>query len=186
MNGFTKASEIPIGTSTRIEDLELLLTQQDQRIAELEEENESLRESDAPARPKRLSSDVLKDSERLILMMRINDLAIANEALEIELRKSVRNAEENIINLFSIVAKLKTEKPMSPGKTDTQRVQKLIRYMNARADHKASFETLRGYFQIKTNQLTALIRAADKLDPGRFTIKVDLHDKRKRWLMVKR
>jgi hypothetical protein len=113
VSGFIKASDLPIGTTTRIEDLELLLNQKDARIAELEAENETLRETDAPARPQRPSSEVLKDSERLILLCRINDLTVANLVLEGELRKSMKTAEENIGILFSLVAKLKpTTQPL--------------------------------------------------------------------------
>jgi hypothetical protein len=121
VDGFTKASEIPIGTSTRIEDLELLLTQQDIRIAELEAENETLREADAPARPKRLSSDILKDTDRLILLARINDLTIANEALELEIRKIVDHHGDQLEILFSAVHKLKSEivtGPIQPKQRD--------------------------------------------------------------------
>ena len=73
-----------------------------------------------------------------------------------------------------------------PGKTDTLRVQKLIKYMKDRPDHKASFATLRGVLQVDAPKLRAVIKAADKLDPGRFEVRDDEHDKRKSWLFAKR
>ena len=73
-----------------------------------------------------------------------------------------------------------------PGKTDTLRVQKLIKYMKDRPDHKASFAKLRGVLQVDAPKLRAVIKAADKLDPGRFEVRDDEHDKRKSWLFAKR
>jgi hypothetical protein len=73
-----------------------------------------------------------------------------------------------------------------PGQTDTARVQRLIKYMKARPDHRATFATLRGVLQVDASKLRAVIKAADKLDPGRFEVKDDEHDKRKSWLFAKR
>ena len=106
-----------------------------------------------------------------------------------EITKDIADIREYFPKLISsdrqrISALEKPEK--SPGKRNTERVQKLIRYMNARPDHKASFETLKGHFQIKDNQLNAIIVAANQLDPDRFIIIKDEHDGRKRWLVVRK
>ena len=97
----------------------------------------------------------------------------------------IASYDEALAKLNQRLAKL--EKPdHEPGKTDTARVQKLIKYMKDRPDHKASFATLRGVLQVDAPKLRAVIKAVDKLDPGRFEVKDDPHDRRKSWLFAKR
>ena len=199
MDGFIKASELGPGLSQEEE--------HQAQIKYLLDINLKLNEA-LDAKPQESGSMKPQEKESLVIIidelqtrMKLCEQTIAKQESTIkDLKKEASEATQAIVEIrehfpamiVDVKKRVKevadsiipSEKPT--GKTDTQRVQKLIRYMNARVDRKASFETLRGYFQIKTNQLTALIRAADKLDPGRFTIKVDPHDKRKRWLMIKR
>jgi hypothetical protein len=97
---FCRASELLHSTSL-IEELEQRVKDQDAIIAEQQELIDRL--SVAP-RLDRTPSDALKDSERLILLARINDLTIANNALEIELRGEVRALEASLDEVNSILA----------------------------------------------------------------------------------
>ena len=207
MDGFVKASELSSPGLSQEEEHQAQLDYLYSIIALKDKAIESRPEQSSPMKP--------EDKQALVIVIdelqtgltlckqtivkqdqtiekqgiRLNDLEKENKELgkEVyELREmAVLMIKDACKRITTIEEKAKAQQT-SPGKTDTQRVQKLVRYMNARADHKASFETLRGYFQIKTNQLTALIRAADKLDPGRFIIKADPRDRRKRWLMAKK
>ena len=98
---FCRASELhgsPVGS---IEELELHIKDQDAIIAEQQELIDEL--SKAP-RLARTPSDALKDSERLILLARINDLTIANNALELELKQSVKALQERLDEVNSTLA----------------------------------------------------------------------------------
>jgi hypothetical protein len=180
MDDFVSAVELEVKPFDRVAELENHIREQDIIISE---QQQLIEELQSAPRPARLPSESLKDSERLILLARINDLTISNNAQEIELRKQIDVLTQNQDIIFGVLKKLKKRQP---GKTDTERVQKLIYYMNARPDHKAAFETLKGHFKIKDNQLNSIINAANELDPGRFSIKKDDHDKRRRWLIAKR
>jgi hypothetical protein len=83
---FCRASELPLSIDGSIEELEQRIKDQDAVIAEQQELIDEL--SIAP-RLARTPSDALKDSERLILLARINDLTIANNALEFEVRQAL-------------------------------------------------------------------------------------------------
>jgi hypothetical protein len=160
-------------------------------------DNEALREQCNS--PRLSKGEGIKPEEKQALIKIINDILNTNIELQTSNKKlqtssdaqsilikdlSVRleNAEKNIENLFPLVAKMNKKQP---GKTDTERMQKLIRYMNLRPDHKSSFDSLKGFLQIKDNQLNATIKAINKMYPARYLIKKDEHDKRKRWLIAR-
>ena len=98
---FCRASELPRSPIGSIEELERRIRDQDAIIAEQQELIDEL--SRAP-RLARTPSDALKDSERLILLARINDLTIANNALEFELRQSVKALQERLDEVNSTLA----------------------------------------------------------------------------------
>ncbi len=89
-------------------------------------------------------------------------------------------AENQYIHL-QIIKKMR-EKPV--GKTESNRVEKILRYMEARPDHKASFETLRGYLNVDKARLNETIKTLLKQHPGRFNIVHAPDDKRKRVLIM--
>ena len=99
------------------------------------------------------------------------------------LKERITNHSARIVALEIDLDKLLSK---DPGKTDTLRVQKLIKYMKDRPDRKASFATLRGVLQVDAPKLRAVIKAADMLDPGRFEVRDDERDRRKSWLFAKR
>ena len=87
---FCRASELPRSPGGSIEELEQQIKDQDAVIAEQQEQIDKL--SRAP-RLARTPSDALKESERLILLARINDLTIANNALEFEVRQDIERLQ---------------------------------------------------------------------------------------------
>jgi DNA repair exonuclease SbcCD ATPase subunit len=63
----------------------------------------------------------------------------------------------------------KLESP-GPRKTELSRASKIERYLKERPDHRASFETLKGYLQIDNVRLNETIKTLMKGQPGRYTI----------------
>ena len=113
---------------------------------------------------------------------KVDDRYILREEFD-ALKDRMANQSARIVALEMDLDKLQAKEP---GKTEIARVQRLIKYMVARADHKATFETLRGVLQVTPIQLRAVIKSANDLDPGRFEVRDDEHDKRKSWLFAKR
>ena len=98
---FCRASELVRSPAVSIEELEQRIQDQDAIIVEQQELIDEL--SRAP-RLARTLSEALKDSERLILLARINDLTIANNALEFELKQSVRALQDRLDDVNATLA----------------------------------------------------------------------------------
>lgn len=98
---FCRASELPKTLISSIDELERRIKDQDAIIAEQQELIDEL--SRAP-RLARMPSEALKDSERLILLARINDLTIANNALEFELKQSVKVLQDRLDEVNATLA----------------------------------------------------------------------------------
>lgn len=98
---FCRASELPKSPTGSIEELEQRIRDQDAILAE---QQELIDELSRVPRLARTPSEALKDSERLILLARINDLTIANNALEFELKQSVRALQERLDEVNSTLA----------------------------------------------------------------------------------
>lgn len=75
-------------------------------------------------------------------------------------------------------------KEKKPGKTELSRAEKIERYMAARPDHKATFETLRGHLGIDKDRLNEAIKTLMASSPGRYGIARATGDKRKRTLVM--
>jgi hypothetical protein len=71
----------------------------------------------------------------------------------------------------------------APGKKSTGRVQKIIRYMNARLDHKADLETLRGHLGVNMVVFSQTLTALDALCPNRYKLEFIPGQKRKKRLV---
>jgi hypothetical protein len=71
-----------------------------------------------------------------------------------------------------------------PGKTDLSRAEKIERYLAARPDHKATFETLKGHLGIDKVLLNQAVKALMASSPGRYGITLTPGDKRKRTLIM--
>ncbi len=71
-----------------------------------------------------------------------------------------------------------------PGKTETSRAEKITRYLEARPDHKATYETLKGMLQVDNVLLSQAIKTLMESSPGRYGITKAPGDKRKRTLIM--
>ena len=69
-----------------------------------------------------------------------------------------------------LIHELKEKAKRSPGKTELSRAEKIERYLAARPDHKATFETLRGHLGIDKDLLNDAIKALMASSPGRYGI----------------
>jgi TolA-binding protein len=83
-----------------------------------------------------------------------------------------------------LIHELKEKAKRSPGKTELSRAEKIERYLAARPDHKATFETLRGLLGIDKDLLNDAIKALMASSPGRYGIARATGDKRKRTLVM--
>ena len=83
-----------------------------------------------------------------------------------------------------LIHELKERVKRSPGKTELSRAEKIERYLAARPDHKATFETLRGHLGIDKDLLNDAIKTLMSSSPGRYGIARATGDKRKRTLVM--
>ena len=84
-----------------------------------------------------------------------------------------------------LIHELKEKAKRSPGKTELSRAEKIEKYLAARPDHKATFETLKGYLQLDNVRLNEAITTLMSTHPGRYSIqKAKTGDKRKKVLIM--
>jgi TolA-binding protein len=83
-----------------------------------------------------------------------------------------------------LIRELREKAKRSPGKTELSRAEKIGKYLAARPDHKAAFETLRGHLGIDKDLLNDAIKALMASSPGRYGIARGTGDKRKRALIM--
>ena len=83
-----------------------------------------------------------------------------------------------------LIHELKEKAKRSPGKTELSRAEKIEKYLAARPDHKATFETLRGHLGIDKDLLNDAIKTLMTSSPGRYGIASATGDKRKRALIM--
>ncbi len=111
------------------------------------------------------------------------------QAREIEALKSILRAmqkdldslAENDLNQLRLINDLRHK---SPGKMEISRAEKIAKYLEARPDHKASFETLKGYLGADKDLLKRAIKTLMASSPGRYGIVRASGDKRKRTLVM--
>ena len=100
------------------------------------------------------------------------------------LEATARHQEENLLIQLRLIHELKEKAKRSPGKTELSRAEKIEKYLAARPDHKATFETLRGHLGINKARLNEAIKALMASSPGRYAIARAPGDKRKRTLVM--
>ena len=84
-----------------------------------------------------------------------------------------------------LIHELKEKAKRIPGKTELSRAEKIERYLAARPDHRAAFETLKGYLQLDNVRLNEAIKTLLSTHPGRYSIqKAKTGDKRKKILIM--
>ena len=92
---------------------------------------------------------------------------------------------DNQLIQLRLIHELKERVKKSPGKTELSRAEKIERYLAARPDHKATFETLKGYLQLDNVRLNEAIKTLLSTHPGRYSIqKAKTGDKRKKILIM--
>ena len=92
------------------------------------------------------------------------------------LEATARHQEENLLIQLRLIHELKTE---------LSRAEKIEKYLAARPDHKATFETLKGYLQLDNVRLNEAITTLMSTHPGRYSIqKATTGDKRKKILIM--
>jgi hypothetical protein len=89
-------------------------------------------------------------------------------------------AKERHIIFFGLQCREATKK--GPGKTEISRAEKIERYLTLRPEHRATFETLKGYLGIDNDLLGIAIKFL--LPSGRYAIIKTPGDKRKRTLVM--
>ena len=113
----------------------------------------------------------------------INSLRTRTTSLESTLDLEITRVCVDIAYDRKRLAKL--EHPTKePGKTETARAEKIERYLAARPDHKATFETLKGHLGVDKFALNDAIKTLMEASPGRFGITRTPGDKRKRALIM--
>ena len=84
-----------------------------------------------------------------------------------------------------LIHEIKEKAKRNPGKTELSRAEKIEKYLAARPDHKATFETLKGYLQLDNVRLNEAITTLMSTHPGRYSIqKAKTGDKRKKILIM--
>jgi len=84
-----------------------------------------------------------------------------------------------------LIHELKEKARKEPGKTELSRAEKIERYLAARPDHKATFETLKGHLQLNNVRLNEAITTLIEAHPGSYSIqKAKTGDKRKKILIL--
>ena len=81
-----------------------------------------------------------------------------------------------------LIHELKEKVKRSPGKTELSRAEKIERYLAARPDHKATYETLKGHLGIDNDLLGIAIKSL--LPSGNYAIIKTPGDRRKRTLVM--
>lgn len=69
-----------------------------------------------------------------------------------------------------------------PGDTCLSRVARLEHYMKARPDHKASYESIKGFLGVTDVQLNQVVKVFLETKEG-YAVTKDARDKRKKWLI---
>jgi len=79
----------------------------------------------------------------------------------------------------------KLENPIKePGQAEASRAEKIEKYLAARPDHRATYETLRGHLGVDKDLLNDAIKTLLASSPGRYGIVRAPGDKRKRALVM--
>lgn len=71
-----------------------------------------------------------------------------------------------------------------PGKTELARAEKIKRYLNSRPDHRATFETLKGYLGVDKFLLNQAIKTLMDSSPEKYGIIRTPGDRRRRTLVM--
>lgn len=91
---------------------------------------------------------------------------------------------DNQLIQLRLIHELKEKARKEPGKTELSRAEKIEKYLAARPDHRATFESLRGHLGVDKDRLNEAIKTLMASSPGRYDIVRAPGDKRKRTLVM--
>ncbi len=111
-----------------------------------------------------LKDTVALQEEKMAALERTQDLQAENSFIQLQLINDLRKKD--------------------PGKMELSRAEKIEKYLLSRPDHKATFETLKGYLGVDKDRLKEAIRTLMEASPGRYGIARTPGDKRKRSLVM--
>jgi len=100
------------------------------------------------------------------------------------LEKENTTLSDNVLIQLQLIKQLQEAARREPGKTEISRAEKIEKYLAARPDHKATFETLKGHLRIDNVLLNQAIKTLMDRAPGRYGITRAPGDKRKRTLVM--
>ena len=99
------------------------------------------------------------------------------------LEKDRDTLSENQLIQLRLIHELK-ERRGEPTRAEASRAEKIERYLAARSDHRATYETLRGHLGIGRDLLNDAIGTLLAASPGKFQIVRAPGDRRKRALIM--
>ena len=111
------------------------------------------------------------------------ELAALRAEVDYLKRENTTLSDNQLIQL-RLIKQLQEAARREPGKTEISRAEKIEKYLAARPDHKATFETLKGHFRIDNVLLNQAIKTLMDRAPGRYGITRAPGDKRKRTLVM--
>jgi len=111
----------------------------------------------------------------------LEDIVANLESKVSDLEATQDTQGENELNMLRLINDLSHKEPR---KMEISRVEKIEKYLQARPDHKATYETLKGYLGVKNDLLNDAINALVTKNPGKYGITKDPGDKRKRSLVM--
>ena len=115
---------------------------------------------------------------------RLNDI-LKDKIIALEMQnKAILERLNELENRLDAHSKKIYRENHEPGQTSQDRATRLDHYMDARPDHKASYEALKGFLGINDVLLNSAIAALKKEHPGKYGTIKDAADKRKRILAV--
>jgi hypothetical protein len=92
--------------------------------------------------------------------------------------------EDNGLIQLRLINDLRETTKKGPGKTERSRAEKIEKYLSSRPDHRATFETLKGYLGVNKDRLNEAIKTLMAAFPGKYGITRTPGDKRKRTLIM--
>jgi hypothetical protein len=134
------------------------------------------------------SSQLLALQEAIdLLMTRIDVLEDENQALKSKLETLILDQSCFLRNqeiLFRIINELRNTRDQSMSAMSQKRAEQIVKYMKEQPEHRASFESLKGYLGIDNVRLNEVIKYLMTLTPGRFGVQRAKGDKRKKYLIL--
>ena len=113
------------------------------------------------------------------------EVTVARQDEKIASMESTQETQaDNSLIQLRLINGLRRGSQRRVGKTEISRAEKIEKYLEARPDHRATFESLKGHLGVDKNRLKEAIRMLMDSSPGRYGVTRTLGDKRKRVLVM--